>query len=528
MSHLSLGAFIAYEFSQYASGRRRRGETKMQFKLCMLLAVLCFAFFPLKANCESVSEFLRLFHKDPARTMNRLPSVISEDGTPIPQGYVDFDRTAASIPGRLETIHQITGLSIADIVAAVPDDQKDNVEKLLDPGTTVERNLSAMQSQGFTNITAALKPWADSYWPTYRGQIAYRYAAEGAPKSKSWGENFAYAESHPASLMIASGDVNLLSPAEKYDFVMGDTDFTLTHFAWSRGQKSFDDGEGVATWMGICHGWSGAAHMGAPFIAKPVTVIAQGGTPVTFYPQDIKALQSMLWANAAPTSRFVGARCNVPHPERNGNGRITDPACFDTNPATWHLAVVNQMGHNRRAFVFNAAFGEIWNFPLLNTRYRYFNPQTFEEGASWESAAVPIEKFKVDKFKEFRSHDTRSVVGISMDVTYPVEIEPGVNRVFDAPTKTVRYIYDLELDASRNVIGGEWYSIAHPTFLWTFDGSAQAMAFDENVLLNDVWGNDGHVPLQWTTYARKASARGAPLYAFLKKVIDAAGPVHQP
>jgi hypothetical protein len=402
----------------------------------------------------------------------------------------------------------------------------------VEPGVPVERNLGVMQASGYTNLTAPLKPWADSYWPTYRGQTAYRYASSSRGESKVWAENYSFAQANPASSIVSGGDgarISLLSPAEKYDFVVGDNNFTLTNFAWNRGKVSSDDGIGVATWMGICHGWSAASSMGMPFIGQNVTIISTNGIPVTFYPQDIKALQSMRWANGAPQSRFVGGRCKVSHPTRNAYGRILDPDCYDTNPATWHLAVVNQLGKNHRSFVFDGDLGaEVWNFPLQSAHYRYFNPQTLEETQSWQSAQIPIERYTVDKVREFRSPDARSVVGIYMDVTYPIEIEPGASRIFDAPTKTVRYIYDLELDASGSVIGGEWYSNAHPDFIWTFDNSAQAMAFDESQILGDPWANNGPVPMAWTPVAQRSSARGVPLYGFLKKVIDAAGPVHQP
>jgi hypothetical protein len=115
-----------------------------------------------------------------------------------------------------------------------------------------------------------------------------------------------------------------------------------------------------------------------------------------------------------------------------------------------------------------------------------------------------------------------------MDVTYIIEIEPGIARIFDAPTKTVRYIYDLELDAGYNVIGGEWYSNGHPDFMWTFPLGSQALASAENVLQEDPWQNDGSVPAYWTAYAQKASARGTPLFAFIKRVVSSAGPVLQP
>jgi len=476
---------------------------------------------------ESVTEYLRAFHDDPAAVMERLPGVVDENGDAQPQGYIDPTNEEA----RSSYKNQLRAALGVDPTSAAPL-KNDLVQNLVDPGTSVVRNLSVMQEQSLLSLTSPKKPWADSYWPTYRGQIAYRYADKSVSQSKSWAVNYAAAQSNPAAGVVATGNsslINMLSPAEKYDFVMGDSAFTLTNFAWTRGKIGNDDGSGIATWMGICHGWSAAASMGVPFIGQPTTVVSQSGVPVTFYPQDIKALESMLWANGAPSARFVGGRCTLSHPPRNSNGRILDPNCFDTNPATWHLSVVNQLGRNHRSFVFDGTYtAEVWNFPLVSTKYRYFNPQTLEQTGTWSAARVPLENFTVDKFREFRDKETRSVVGIYMDVTYTIEIEPGTARVFDAPTKTVRYIYDLELDASDNVIGGEWYSNAHPDFIWTFDQNAQAMAFDENVLLADPWANNGPVPLAWTDFARRASARGTPLFAFLKKVTDAAGPVYQP
>jgi hypothetical protein len=479
---------------------------------------------PLHAKGETITEFLKAFHANPLKIMERLPAVVDQNGNAHSQGFLTPE---------IERRHSLALAAAREsflskgFPAAKPGD-KDDFIKLLDPGTFVERNIGGMQSSGLTSLVAPIKPWSDSYWPTYRGQIAYRYASTERGASKVWAENYAFAQENPASEIIRGGDgarISLLSPAEKYDYIVGDQDFTLTNYAWNRGKLAGDDGINVPTWMGICHGWSAAASMGTPFIGRNVTVISTDGIPVTFFPQDIKALQSMRWANGAPEARFVGGRCRAAHPKRNENGRVLDPDCFDVNPASWHLAVVNQLGKNHRGFVFDGDPGaEVWNFPLYSTRYRYFHPQTLEETDSWQNAQVSLDRYTIDKFKEFRFKDTQSVVGIYMDVTYPVEIEPGPSRIFDAPKKTVRYIYDLELDAGNNVIGGEWYSNAHPDFLWTFDINAQAMAFDENVIIADPWSNNAPVP----AYARRASARGSPLYAFLSKLIEAAGPVQQP
>lgn len=488
---------------------------------CRSLTALAVLLTPYLAHAETVGEYLRKFHQNPARMMERLPSVLNAKGEAIPRGFINYKALAATHQERMDAREQIMGLETRSLITALPvPDSGDSVERLLDPGATVERNIDNLKS--FQYAESKIQPWADSYWPTYRGQIAYRYADGRVPNSKSWDVHYGFAQSHPASGIVATGNVsliNLLSPAEKYDFVMGDPSFSLTRYSWLQGQKRADEGRGVATWMGICHGWSAASHMGAPFPKQPVVVYSRTGVPVTFFPQDVKALQSMLWANGSPDSRFVGNRCNVYRPRKNAYGRIVDPVCFDTNPSVWHLAVTNQLGRNQRSFVFDATYdAEVWNFPVLSARINYFQPQTFEQKQNWQDAAIPLSDYRLDKFREFRPKEAVSVVGVYMDVTYVIEIEPGQNRVNDMPTKTVRYIYDLELDANNNVIGGEWYSNAHPDFIWTYDPNAQAMARNESTILEDAWDLRTPVPANWTSIAQSASSRGVPLFSFLKKV----------
>jgi hypothetical protein len=324
----------------------------------------------------------------------------------------------------------------------------------------------------------------------------------------------------PASVTIARGvvdEINNLSPAEKYDYVMGDWNFTLTNHGWAQGAAQHEKYGSVAKWMGICHGWSAAAHMLAPIPKDPVTVIATSGVPVTFYPQDIKALQSMLWANASPRTRFVGNRCNVPRPPKNNYGRIMDPKCFDSNPGTWHLTITNQLGINQRSFVMDSTFDlEVWNFAIAGYQYRYFNPETWKEGSTLRASVIPIGRYRVDKFRPYRSPNARYVVGVAMDVQYMNAVTPTRAHYEELPVKTIRYIYDLELDENMSVIGGEWYSNAHPDFIWTFDQGAQAMTNADQAILQDPWTPDISVPEHWTQSARQASGRGAPLYTFIR------------
>lgn len=487
-------------------------------------------FFYSNARAETVEEFLNAFYADPARMMQRLPSEVDSSGVAHPRGLIDETQVEERINARLEFRDEIMARAPKLWTAAPPPagpEERDNAEILIDPGTVIVRNLAEMQARGLMNINAPVIPWADSYWPKYKGEIGARYADAAFPNSKSFDVNYQYSLSNPAVNIVNSGNsalIDTLSPSEKYDFVLGDMDFTLTKYAWNEGRRARDESGGVGSWEGICHGWSGAAHLLRPFNERPLVVQSQSGVPVTFYPQDMKALITMLWANAHAPTRFVGNRCAISRPPKNSYGRIIDKKCFDPNPATWHIGLVNQLGINRRSFVIDATYDfQVWNHPVTNARYRYFNLNTRQEADSLQSAAVPLSGLRIDYFREFRSQAAKYVVGVAMDLTYVIEIEPGQRRVFETPTKTIRLIYDLELDESYNIVGGEWYSNAHPDFLWTYNANAQPMAREDSQLLNDIWNNSGPVPFQWAQHAQRASARGEPLYSFIKKVLDAGG-----
>jgi hypothetical protein len=498
----------------------------MKFLITALLLVPTLSW----AN-ESIEDFLHEFHKNPAQMMQRLPSYVDDNGVVVPRGPIR--ENAAGWKTFIETRDEIRRDMIRTSLDNPPEEGAedegpsagpDRPDLLVEPGPMI-RNLSEMQGRGLTQVVSPVTPWADSYWPIYKGLLANRYADGSVPDMREWSANYSFSLSHPASAIVASGDsnrINNLSPAEKYDFVMGDMNFSLTAFSWKTGEKYQKSYNMVPKWVGICHGWSGAAHMNMPIPKSPVTVRAVNGTPVTFFPQDIKALQSMLWAKGAPQARIAGSRCNVFHPKRNKNGRIIDPSCFDVSPSTWHLGIVNQLGAHQRTFVMDNTYDhEVWNFPILSFKYRYFNPQTWKESANVEAATVPIEKYTVDKFSEFRSHDARYVVGVFMDVTYVVEITP-TRKVSDAepPTKTARYIYDLELDANHEIIGGEWYSNAHPDFIWTFNKDSQAQAPQDPALAADNWTIDYNDTESWTDAARRASSRGIPLNSFVQKIAN--------
>jgi hypothetical protein len=360
--------------------------------------------------------------------------------------------------------------------------------------------------------------------------LGHRYADDRFPRAWDWKVNFDYIQKKPAAQILESGDrdaINRLSPSEKYDILVGDKKMTLTSRMWEEGKKYYSRNGKVEPWMGLCHGWAPAAYM-LPRPTASVTVLAADGkTFVTFYPSDIKALGTLLWAKVKTASHFIGGRCNEKNPAVDSQtGRILSQKCFDTNPGTWHLAVVNQIGASGRSMILDATYDyEVWNQPIVGYKYRLFNPQKMRYARSVTEASALKTGFDNDRFRKYRDSETDTIVGVAMDVSYLVETSPEQyspdSSRYDR-IQTVRYYYDLELDGLGNIIGGEWYQNAHPDFLWTPKKGARAVTYWENRYgLSGSWKSEEVLPEKWQEIAAMTSGyQKAPLAAIVEQLIS--------
>jgi len=386
----------------------------------------------------------------------------------------------------------------------------DNEDSVLDTLESMEKLKSAKLK---------LQPWSDSYWPIYQGILGARYAHSSFPESikfKDYKDFFL----NPVITQQVSSSLDNLSPGEKYDLLVGDRNNTFAKRNFIQGQRYADNANGkVEIWMGICHGWAPAAYL----MHRPknkIWVTSVDGHKIPFYPSDVKALTSFLWANNRSESRFVGGRCNIKAADikKDSNGRVDTinypklQACFDNNPGTWHMAVVNQIGVSKRSLVMDATFDfEVWNHPIYSYDYIYFNPSTGKVSDTIAGAKVRLVDFTADKFARYRSGRKRgeakavSVVGIGMKVLYTVETLPNHNILdkekHDALDEVV-YLYDLELDASNKIIGGEWYTNKHPDFLWTPPIGTKALSTVDHMAIEAVKRKEAGTPL--TGYFKQA------------------------
>ncbi|RDH42434.1 hypothetical protein [Zooshikella ganghwensis] len=475
---------------------------------------------------KAVSEYLNRFYQNTQEVMNEVPAKYNLDGEKIEPTSVftkeqiesnDFVLEKDAV--RKDIITQTSKTKKGDKKPA-PIKYNDNPARLVDGGNQLIKNIHTMDAKKLRSAKLAEQPWSDTYWPLYKGALGDRYGDPGLGYQNNWYDYWTYAnQTNPPQNYVNNGNIDALSPSEKYDLLVGDSNYTLTKSMWDMGKGYFDNNGSVERWMGLCHGWAAAAYM-LPRPKDTVTVKSADGVDIKFYPSDIKALGTLLWAEASPRTRFIGGRCNTKNPDQDENGRVKDQQCFDNNPGSWHQSVVNQIGVSKRSFILDATYDyQVWNQPVYQYSYTYFNPETKKAFNNAKDAMIKLADFSRDKFKSYRGNATY-VVGVQMSITYMVETS-ATHRATDAARydgKTqVRYTYDLELDAQGNIVGGEWYNNRHPDFLWTPGPDGRAMSMYNP---GGTWQKGQPIPNEWKAYANYVSRYDQPLTSIVEQLFN--------
>lgn len=479
-----------------------------------IMTLLCLSpAFGVMAADNNIEVFMSAFHENPTEVMNELPQ---KEGDTYPIINIEESESIrASV--RDAIIKRATSESHHSFSANL---NNDNPARLVDLGNGLIRNLDELHRQTPNFKRLDVQPWSDTYWPLYSGAAAWRYGDRELSAS-NWQEYFDFSHIQKPVVSVQGQDREDLSPAEKYDLLVGDTQFTLSKRSWDSGKGYYESNGSVERWMGLCHGWAAAAYM-LPRPTQSVTVPDANGEPLKFYPSDIKALGTLLWAEAPFETRFIGGRCNIKNPAKDENGRVIEPDCNDTNPASWHLAVLNQLGLSGRSLIMDATYDyQVWNQPVLGYNLQYFNPQTYRSASDPADVMISLESYDKDRFSTYRSRRAASIVGVQMQVEYMVETNP-THRSTDMPrydgVSRVTYYYDLEIDANGQVIGGEWYQNRHPDFLWTPTPMAVAKSYYDGY---GEWDMSLPIPQNWQYQAPRASRYTQPMTAVVEALFAA-------
>lgn len=487
---------------------------------------------------QDIEQYLREFQQSSARVMMQRPVKKNGSGQVVQQVESAFSqqdiRSKAFVEQRDKVRQGVCAeqggarVCMRDVTPGrAPIGMNDRPEEIVDSPDRLVNTLEQMESRRLKASRLDESPWSDDYWAIYKGILGARYADTSFPEDSDWQVNKSYVTESgrtPLDILGAgnASSIDDLSPSEKYDLLVGDRAGTLTAKMWEEGEQYYRENGKVETWMGVCHGWAPGAFM-LPRPKKAIEVTAADGrTTLKFYPSDVKALGTLLWAKADSPSKFVGGRCNDKSPKTDSNGRTRSAGCFDNNPGTWHMTVVNQIGVSRRSFVLDATYDyEVWNQPVYGYDYRYFNPKTGKPVEKLQNAKILLSDYTNDKFRSYRSRDAKYVVGVSMDASYVVETQPS-HATTDDPSRdsirTVTYNYDLELNSAGEIIGGEWYTNLHPDFLWVPPVGTRAVSVGDG-LLSGRWDGRSSVPSQWRSVAARTSRAGQPLAAIVEALV---------
>lgn len=276
------------------------------------------------------------------------------------------------------------------------------------------------------NLDDSDKYWANDYWPHRKGSINKRW---NTPDQKGFDT---VSPTREQAFKMTTDELATLAPSEKFDLLNGNYHYPLKAEVSSRA-KSNDP-----LWWGICNGWSPASIVHNE--PTPKTLKNSEGLSVPFGSSDIKALVSYYYAyhHKVPTTNQMGRRCMT------GIG----PGCSnDFNAGAFHLVLGNKVGLENTSFIADLEKGRaVWNHAVI----KYDAKIVGEEYVSSRSVARQVR--------------------IRNEVTYVMEIKKNswypTNGTEDHVNVTRKYEYNLDLDASGNIVGGSWISSDRPDFIW--------------------------------------------------------------
>ncbi len=331
--------------------------------------------------------------------------------------------------------------------------------------------------------------------PDLIGEDALKIA-RGEILNEKWHRNMnhAFKNSYRLQGSLAVEYANKLVAKGKYSSVVSAFPEALSLARAEAGNYVLErKNERLAAWEGICNGWSTAAGL-VPRPRKSVVFVLPDGRKLKFFPSDIKGLISLFWVNSLIQDNAnknskgkvtyggtigAGLRCNLKYAATDEWGRLyddeadpfsgtLDPRCVGVHPATWHLGLVNIIGKQKRSFIVERKVdAAVDNHPMHKYKMDYFNPNDGEYHFSASEMNKNIVRINSnDQFKDFRNPRAKYIVGVRTTMTYLDYRKPRrkeTDSEKDDEDVDVEMLYDLELDANYNIVGGQWRAVESGT-----------------------------------------------------------------
>ncbi|HXH75466.1 MAG TPA: hypothetical protein VNJ08_10905 [Bacteriovoracaceae bacterium] len=297
---------------------------------------------------------------------------------------------------------------------------------------TFERSFSKLPLNGM--FKGEKRMWSGDYWALKKGNINQRWNLPVPVGFKLIS---------PTREEVIAMDIEALktlAPSEKFDLLNGRYDYPLKNKIAKIARETAQD------WEGICHGWALATmHHDEP---QPKILNNPENIPIPFGSADIKALISHYYARVheVESTYQIGRRCRTLSP-------IGGDTCkHDMNAGAFHIVMANQIGLKAKSFVADLNFGTGVANHSLHSYTTSIQADDLPPGR--KSAPGTVKRIRV-------ATDLKYVTESDKNTWLPVlgtDLQKYKNLIFK---------YNLDIDRSGNIIGGDWLSKERPDFLWT-------------------------------------------------------------
>jgi hypothetical protein len=354
----------------------------------------------------------------------------------------------------------ITLLSLSILPSAHADRSWDDANSPSNFDASYIRDFNQLPLRGEMDQSGK-RGWADSYWPKVKGSIANRWQVPGSNYKEDKSPSYFQLS------RMSDTQIDLLSPAEKFDLARGKISFPIA----TKIRKDFKEKE--KDWRGICNGWTHASLNYAE--PNPIVYIEPNSKrKIPFGSSDIKALLAHFHANLDESgAKYIGRSC------RPGSRFLLNfnGACSDVHPAALHIMMANEMGIRHQGFAADRDPSvQVWNQPFVKFESR-------------------IDDIKTRDLSKKATEGTRKEVYITSTLTYVNELYNTEDPLLEdadhsAPSytpvlatqkyRTIEYKYVLELNFRDRIIGGEWISDMRPDLIWKQDFKLPGLVRDED------------------------------------------------
>ncbi|KAI8590491.1 hypothetical protein BDZ88DRAFT_451160 [Geranomyces variabilis] len=308
---------------------------------------------------------------------------------------------------------------------------------------------------------AASIPWPSTYWPSYLDGANYRWQGSNqlSPIEK-------YAKAF-------SWNAQQLADQVSYQHGIDSAKSAKTCFTdWQcgggakcvgrRGTGIFGKRYCVATWEGICDGWTGAALM----LPEPKCSVT-GPKGVQFTVGDLKGLMSSYFAaeNGKHTSEIsMSARCNTASPRKDANGYYTDATCNDATAGMLHIFVTNWFQKSKTGFAFDRdTTAQVWNQPVYG-----YSVKSSKDVTKSQALSLLGQSFHIDS-RTTRIVRVQTEINWVSETSHWADLSLPTSEIADDVLDATTYNYLLFLDNNGEIIGGEYFGNSkndQPDFFW--------------------------------------------------------------